>query len=55
MKFRVFGFCAIIVAEGNPYSAYAPVSCSFVAPYTSSPALNPETPAPVASMMPDSS
>jgi hypothetical protein len=55
MKFRIFGFCAIILAEGNAYSAYAPVSCSFVTPYTSSPALNAETAAPVASTMPDSS
>ena len=47
MKFRVFGFCAIILAKGSAYSAYAPVNCSFVAPYTSSPSLNPETSAPI--------
>ncbi len=55
MKFKVFGFCAILVAEASAYSAYAPVNCSFVAPYTSSPSLNPETCAPIASTIPDSS
>lgn len=39
LRDEVFGFCAIILAEGNAYSAYAPVSCSCVAPYASSPAL----------------
>src|SRR3982751_4625876 len=29
-------FSAIILAEGSAYSAYAPLNCSFVAPYTSS-------------------
>jgi hypothetical protein len=48
-----FGFCAIILAEGSAYSAYAPLNCSFVAPYTSSPSLNPETSGPIASTIPD--
>src|SRR5215813_2147424 len=55
MKFKVLGFCAIILAKGSAYSAYAPLNCSFVAPYTSSPTLNPETSDPIASTIPDSS
>lgn len=55
MEFKVPGLCAIIRAEASAYSAYAPVNCSFVAPYTSSPSLNPETCAPIASTIPDSS
>src|SRR5262249_28334264 len=55
MKLKVLGFCAIILAEGGAYSACAPLNCSFVAPYTSSPSLNPETSVPIASTIPDSS
>jgi hypothetical protein len=55
MKFRDFGFCAIRPAKGSAYSAYAPLNCSFVAPYTSSPGLSPETSAPIASTTPDRS
>jgi hypothetical protein len=55
MKFRVLGFCAIILAKASAYSAYAPLNCSFVAPYTSPPTLNPETSDPIASTIPDSS
>ena len=55
MKFRVFGFGAIILAKGSAYSAYAPVNCSLVAPYTSSPRVNPGTLAPTALTMPDNS
>jgi len=54
-KFRVFGFRVIILAEVSAYSAYAPVNCSLVAPYSSSPCLNPATPAPTVSTTPDSS
>src|SRR5262249_14189736 len=55
IKFKLLGFCAILPAEGSAYSAYAPLNCSFVAPYTSSSSLNPETSAPNASTIPDSS
>src|SRR5262249_40542978 len=55
MKFRGFGFCAIFLAKGSAYSAYAPLNWSFVAPYTSSPSLNPETSAPIDSTIPDNS
>jgi hypothetical protein len=41
--------------RSTAYSAYAPVSRSLVAPYTSSPGLNPETSGPIASTIPDSS
>src|ERR1044072_55032 len=54
-KFKDFGLCEIILAEARAYSAYAPENCSFVAPYTSSPGLNPETWGPIASTIPDSS
>jgi hypothetical protein len=32
MKLKVFGFGAILLADGAAYSAYAPPNCSFVAP-----------------------
>src|SRR3954462_8927500 len=44
MKVSVFGFRAIILASGTAYSAYAPLHCSLVAPYTWSPTSNPGTP-----------
>jgi hypothetical protein len=55
IKFKAFGFCAIIPANGSAYSAQAPDNCGFAAPYTSSSSLNPETFVPTASTIPDSS
>jgi hypothetical protein len=54
-KIQGLRFWAIRRAEGSAYSAYPPVKCSFVAPYTSSPVLNPDTPAPIALTIPESS